>query len=156
MSNCVQLENHVVRFANQEIDAKALLIFLEGLPPSLNDNMTGEQQNAWWFLATCTYYHSWGVEIRFGEGRSSHTHRDVRGVVDVLRPFMKKHKKHTFIARDESDGFQQCFNYPVVFGKEAEKPKPLDPMVIANIKRMAAENIPALQIKLIEARKPHT
>ena len=55
------------------------------------------------------------VLIRFGEGRSSHTWRDFKWLLSVLKPFFKKPCSYRFKLRDEYDGFAKVFPCVVDF-----------------------------------------
>jgi hypothetical protein len=118
MSNCIELAKHVVFFKTSEIDVEKFRTFLESIPEKMPEGHDVDN-GAWWYLATNTTFMSDGVEIRFGAGRSSHTWRDFRYVVNkILNPYMKGKKGHRFICRDESDGFRDSFVWDVVFGEE--------------------------------------
>ena len=118
MSNCIELANHVVTFTTSEIDVERFRNFLYSIPktePEGHDVGNG----AWWYLAQNTDFVSDKVVIRFGCGRSSHTWRDFRYVVNkIILPFMKGKKSHRFSCRDESDGFAKAYPLEVTFGEE--------------------------------------
>lgn len=108
MSNCIWLGNNVVKFHPWEIDRDKLKSILDNLPKECPDgiNLTLESvigYYAWWFLKENTIFQKNGiVKIRFGEGRSTHTWRDFRGLVNqVIKPLMLCPKIHTFIAKDD-------------------------------------------------------
>ena len=121
MSNCIDIEQRSkVRFEPWEIDAEGLRALLKRAEAEVNhDNCVGEDVEgklkiAWWFLSINTQFKRTGaVEIRFGDGRSSHTWRDLRGTFQVLSEFVKIPKSHGFICSDESDGHEAWFRMVV-------------------------------------------
>lgn len=127
MSNCINIYNNVVKFSYLDIDIPRFHAFLTSLPAECpnydGSEETGKVINAWWFLAENTAIEAGkSVTIRFGEGRSSHTGRDFRGLINgVLKDFMLREKEHTFILTDEYDGFRTRFRTPVVFGRVNDK-----------------------------------
>jgi len=120
MSNCIEIEQRSkVRFEPWEIDARGLKELIERAEAEVNhdnsvsENVEGKLKLTWWFLSQTQFKRTGAVEIRFGEGRSSHTWRDLRGTFQVLSEFVKLPKHHGFICSDESDGHRTWFRMVV-------------------------------------------
>lgn len=120
MSNCIFFRrDHVVVFSPFDISALRLRSMLNDCPakmPEHEDDPIGYM--VWWYLKTNTQIGD-DVTIAFGKGRSGHTWRDFRSLVNkVLNPIMLRPKRHVFIAED--DGHPGLFEFPVTFGEEME------------------------------------
>jgi len=121
MSNCIEIEQRgKVRFEPWEIDARGLKALIERAEVEVNgensmsDEVDWKLRIAWWYLSINTQFkRSGAVEIQFGEGRSSHTWRDIRGTFKLLSEFVKLPKYHGFICSDESDGHETWFRMVV-------------------------------------------
>lgn len=124
MSNCIwfhqaQGKTNKVVFLKDEIDVagfKAMVATARDV--KTGSTLTDEEVGAyysWWFLQDNHIADARGVVIFFGEGRSTHTHRDFEGLMKVLQPFLKKPKYHTFCITDEFDGGQKMFFMDVEF-----------------------------------------
>lgn len=138
MSNCITLYNHIVVFNNDEIDIAKLFDIIQALPLEVGSfPKTAEETHqyyCWWFLNSLNVkfnkskpqifdinevdqkpkYDS--VTVKFGHGRSSHTWRDFRGLLNnVIKPLIKNEKEHIFIVTDE--GAPGKFSMPVIFGR---------------------------------------
>ncbi len=119
MSNCITLRNNEVFFSKEEIDMVKLRALLDSVPKEYDKarSIGGDIETAWWYLSENTVLDDNGAIITFGEGNSSHTWRDFRGLINsVLKPLMLKEKTHTFRAHD--DGFPGWGSLIVVFGKD--------------------------------------
>ena len=122
MSNCIQFHNPEVFFSAKEIDLPAYRERCDRLRNSDPRNMPGktdqerEDKSFAWFLSSNSDFRADGVVIRFGEGNSSHTHRDFRyTILCLLSPYMKRFKAHVFVLSDEYDGFSTRFRETFVF-----------------------------------------
>lgn len=118
MSNCIFFrQNHVVVFSPFDISALRLRTLLNGVGSSLPDwEKDPIGASVWWYLKINTKIDD-SVTIAFGKGRSGHTFRDFRYLVNaVLNPIMLRKKEHTFIAEDP--GYPGLFEMKVVFGEE--------------------------------------
>ena len=118
MSNCITLHKNRVLFMYHELDADGLEELLNRaheMPPGERSEAEADANAAWWFLQANTVFGPMGVEIAFGQGRSSHTWRDFRWLLRMLSKYVLKAKTHRFLAADESDGFDQTFWLPVDF-----------------------------------------
>lgn len=119
MSNCLFFPaNNVVRFNAFDISIMRMRSLLRDCPREIPDCEKDPINFAvWYYLKTCTVVDDTGVTISFGAGRSCHTWRDFRYLVNyVLRPIMLRKKEHVFIAEDP--GYPGKFRLPVVFGEE--------------------------------------
>lgn len=125
MSNCISLSNESVFFKKDEIDLLKLKEVLDATPHTLAEcevldkTDKGWRAFCWWFLKDNTHIAlgDTGAVIKFGEGRSSHTWRDFRGIVNhVIKPLMLKNKVHVFQVEDE--GFPGWGDLPIIFGQD--------------------------------------
>lgn len=119
MSNCISLRNNEVFFSKEEINLPKLKALLDSVPDDYKEasDKGGDIETAWWFLSKNTVLDDNGAIITFGEGNSTHTWRDFRGLVNsVLKPLMLKEKTHTFRAHDE--GFPGWGSLIVIFGRD--------------------------------------
>lgn len=122
MSNCIELlDKATVIFLPEEIKIEEFKHLVQtatdqpGLGQTLTDNQA-DQYAAWWFLQKNTVFHKDGwLAIKFGQGRSTHTWRDLGHTLRVIAKYMKQVKHHAFIAADESDGFASRFKLKVEF-----------------------------------------
>jgi len=132
MSNCIQLHNFSVKFYEDEID---ITKFFEAVDeyerrgdPYDHEKRCGcpiDKEDAfkhymfWYFLSKNSEVRSDEkgkyLRIRFGKGRSEHTHRDFKQTIWAINLFMKKPKKHTFTLADEYDGFDELEQETVLF-----------------------------------------
>jgi hypothetical protein len=119
VSNCVEIvRNADVIFTSEDLNISALKADILQYGHSESPPDPRECPVAfycYWFLARNTDFSDDSVVIRFGEGRSSHTWRDLGGLVRFMGKYMKKTKKHTFIVTDEIDDFQSRERYSVAF-----------------------------------------
>lgn len=122
MSNCVDIEDYEkVLFNSEDINVSALKELIdtsekEVTPKtSVSDNVDVDKRIAWWFLNKNTIFYENAVLIHFGEGRSTHTFRDLQSTIIVLQKFMKSEKTHRFLASEEGDGFMSKFYIDVNF-----------------------------------------
>lgn len=128
MSNCIEIKNCAVTFAADEIDIPKLKADIEekkdGPPFIDSEHGSGTMNNmVYWFLNDYNVsFKEDSVTIRFGAGRSSHTNRDFRGIINYLSDFMLKSKSHTFTIYDEYDGFQTPGRMEVTFSPKVEAP----------------------------------
>lgn len=121
MSNCIFFHrNHEVRFSPFDISVMRLRELINDCPSKLPDwEKDSSGAMVWWFLKTCTTFDDHGALIAFGRGRSGHTWRDFRGVVNtIIMPIMLRTKEHTFLAEDP--GFPGKFRLRVIFGERME------------------------------------
>lgn len=92
MSNCVEI------YTVSAIDAE--LVDIEGL----KREEAIEKSTAWWYLA---YYVEDGwFHITWGNGRSSHTWRDLRAYLKLLSQYIKGNFDFVVEVADEYDGFR--------------------------------------------------
>ena len=130
MSNCIHFHDPEVFFSAQEIDLPAFqkrcARLRNEVPQLMSDGTTQERedQNFAWYLSSNSFFAEDGVTIQFGEGNSTHTHRDFRYTVAyLLAPYMRRFKAHTFTLSDEYDGFQDRFKHTVVFKPAKRNPQ---------------------------------
>ena len=127
MSNCIHFHNPEVFFSAAEFQVsdfrsrcERLKSFLPWKMPDATDEERAEQYFVW-YLACNSKFTQDGVMVSFGEGHSTHTHRDFRYTVEyLLAPYMKRNKVHTFVLSDEYDGFKSKFRQMVVFRRKKE------------------------------------
>lgn len=158
MSNCIQLYHtrqatDKVVFFRDEIDVEGFKAFLARAERSRSDDPPVEEREremAWWFLQANTLVDHRGAVIRFGQGRSSHTWRDLRGTVDILKRFVKKTKYHRFVATDEADGHRKAFWLDIEFHRGAVDGQTSQEYHDALDKRIAA--LPPIDLTKITVR----
>jgi len=119
MSNCIEIDNPMIYFRNEEIDRVALeklLIEAGGnitigpgkCPFGYANDQEATLNNVWWFLCGAVEFHdSNGVMIHFATGRSTHTERDFRSTLLILCKYLKKEVNLSFKVRNEYDGFKR-------------------------------------------------
>lgn len=114
MSNCINIVfKNVVSLKPHEVDAQGLKELITRAEKEVNDkncvddNTSGELKVAWWHLSINTQFRKGGgVEVRLGNGRSSHTWRDFRGTLNVLKKFIKTPVWIRFGVTDEYDNHE--------------------------------------------------
>lgn len=118
MSNCIEFikGTGTVRFSPDVIDGSRVQEYLIRARKSegkhvWEDWKTDEQKfedNLWWFFNEKNVSIDFaGVLVRFGEGQSSHTWRDLKYTLNyIIKPLMLQSKLHWFIITDEYDGFE--------------------------------------------------
>ncbi len=115
MSNCIEIRNGVVPFHKSILNIPAL----QNLLASVKDLKTAPKDNqgyfAWWFLSQNTVIQGDYAFIHFGAGRSSHTNRDFKGTLILLKEFMLRQKTWVFKYTDEFDGHQKVLKWKVDF-----------------------------------------
>jgi len=120
MSNCIFFHDstEVVRFSPFDMSVMRMRSLLNDCPRNLPDwEKDPINYNVWYYLKYNTTVNADGVFIAFGRGRSSHTWRDFRWLVNgILKPIMLRDKEHTFVMTDE--GYPGKFRCKVVFGQE--------------------------------------
>lgn len=125
MSNCIILHSpkNRVFFPSAAIDRAGLAKLLtaaseQPLMPLWEPNdseETSRAKTAWWFLLGAVDFCEEGVLIRFGEGHSTHTWRDFKALLQVLRPFIQHQRSKVFRCSDESDGCRAVYKLNVDF-----------------------------------------
>jgi hypothetical protein len=125
LSNCIDiLKGDEVVFLADEIDIKGFERLVNNAKDLIHEagksgnDFTQEELSsnmAWWFLQKNSDICDEGVVIRFGHGRSTHTNRDFKGVIQTLIPLIKRVKRHKFQITDEFDGHRQRFWMTVEF-----------------------------------------
>lgn len=109
MSNCIQILNPEIRFPYPYFDTQRFAICWAQVPdemPEFDDPKNGW----WWFLSTNVIFEINGdVRILLGQGRSSHTHRDLRWTLIQLAKFVLRDTDVHVIMKDEYDNFESIF-----------------------------------------------
>ena len=114
MSNCIDIVyGKKVTLSTKEVDGYKLRELLMKAEKEVNcensssETIDAELRIAWWFLCRNTKITPrHGAVIVFGAGRSSHTWRDFKGTLWVLKKFIKKSVIINFGFKDEYDGFK--------------------------------------------------
>lgn len=108
MSNCIHILRGDLRLKASHIDLpklQALLNSVKGLEkaPTGEDDETTRRYYAWWFLDGCTaIVANYTCIISFGNGRSIHTYRDFKGLVQsVLSHLARKDFDFKVLVQDE-------------------------------------------------------
>lgn len=121
MSNCIRFagSSRTVLFRRDEIDVEALKkdIGSARAVQYREDRSLGERRADcfWWYLQGTTTLREDGVSIRFGTGRSDHTWRDFKWLLQELSAYVLLEKEHKFVVFDEFDGFAEPFEISVLF-----------------------------------------
>lgn len=131
MSNCISFDSGSIKFSPDEFDVETFVRHMRepaiterhpeggmfGAPPTIGENFNSRVYHGWWFLHNAWRFEDGDGKIRidFGTGRSSHTWRDFKGTLEVLRTYVKKPKVKVFTMRDESDGFKHWFMAKIDF-----------------------------------------
>ena len=117
MSNCIEIVyKYKVKLRPKEVDGYALRKLLQKAEMEVNrsnsvdDKIPWKLRTAWWFLSRNTIIKgNHGVEIVFGAGRSSHTWRDFKSTLELLKEFIRCPVLVNFGFKDEYDGFKAIF-----------------------------------------------
>lgn len=111
MSNCIDIVyKSVIDLKPYQIDAVGLRNLITKAEEEVNnDNSVSEKvptdlRAAWWYLSANTVFLTrGGVRIFLGRGRSSHTWRDFRWTLSVLKQFIRSPVIVRFGITDEYD-----------------------------------------------------
>jgi len=87
----------------------------------VTEDRPAEERVAWWFLSGNTKFANGGVVIFLGNGRSTHTWRDLKATLYTLGTFCKRPKTLRFQVSDEFDGFETIGRCKAVISKEGVK-----------------------------------
>ena len=121
MSNCIRIVYKAkISLKPDQVDTEGLRKLIEEAEKKVDDNncmskdVRPELKMSWWFLSLNTIFKpKGGVDIIFGEGRSTHTWRDFRGALQVLSQFIKVPVQVRFGIKDEFDSYGDIVRVPV-------------------------------------------
>jgi hypothetical protein len=123
MSNCVEIIGaNGLRLNEKWADIDKLRKDILETPENLDDIPKDDyhRQFIWWFIKFNTDFTQQTATIRLGEGRSSHTWRDLKGVFQYLGTLLRnpnEDRRVTLRMRDEYDGFREIFRTEFKFGE---------------------------------------
>jgi hypothetical protein len=99
MSNCIYFGGRtgIIALTSSEFDTQNFQRFLSTVPFNGEEPKEGHAYHAWWFLNNNINFPTPNLLIiRLGEGRSTHTFRDLRGTLYTLTRYYRPNTQKTY------------------------------------------------------------
>ncbi len=108
MSNCIKVINNKLSFTIDHFDIIGFKNLIDEAELKINnencskygDEATNTLIAVWWFLSKNTKITPYEVMITFNEGRSSHTTRDFKIILNIISKFITKPFKKQILCHD--------------------------------------------------------
>ena len=139
MSNCIDIHHgsHILRFSPKTLDVETFISRCEDIEavvkgtndvPARAEQALNEDQddiNWWWYLSSNSKVSDSGwLTVRLAEGRSSHTNRDFKWVMQEICKYLLKPKTFVLHITDEGDGHIQLYREVYKLTPNLEKIEP--------------------------------